>query len=117
MKRMVLWCAALAVAALPALAAADAAAPRTIDIAAKKFQFTPSEVRLKAGETVVLRLTSEDTTHGFLSKALGFDEDVPPGAPVAITVTPKKAGTYPVICDHYCGKGHGNMRLSIVVEP
>ncbi len=114
MKRIAV-CAALALAALAQPVGAQP--PRTIEITAKRFEFTPAEVHLKAGESVVLRLTSEDTTHGFLSKALGFDEDIPPGAPVEISLTPQNPGRYPVICDHFCGKGHGNMRLAIVVEP
>jgi cytochrome c oxidase subunit II len=42
--------------------------PRVIEIQAKKFQFTPSEVTLKKGEPAILRLTSADRAHGFLLK-------------------------------------------------
>ena len=28
----------------------------------------------------------------------------------------QKAGRYAAICDHYCGSGHGNMKMTIVVE-
>ena len=40
--------------------------PRVIEIKAKKFEFSPADVTLKKGEPVILRLTSEDRTHGFL---------------------------------------------------
>ncbi len=36
--------------------------PKVIEIVAKRFQFTPSEVTLKRGEPVILRLRSEDVT-------------------------------------------------------
>jgi heme/copper-type cytochrome/quinol oxidase subunit 2 len=31
-------------------------------------------------------------------------------------VTPKTPGRYTTICDHFCGAGHGNMKMTIVVE-
>ena len=34
--------------------------PRVVEISAKRFGFTPNQVTLKNGETVTLRLTSEE---------------------------------------------------------
>jgi heme/copper-type cytochrome/quinol oxidase subunit 2 len=31
-------------------------------------------------------------------------------------VTPKVAGRYTTICDHFCGAGHGGMKMTIIVE-
>jgi cytochrome c oxidase subunit II len=92
-----------------------AAAPRVIEIEAKKFQFSPSEITLKKGEPVILRLTSEDRTHGFLLKPLKIDTDIIPGRATDIAVTPTATGQYLVICDHYCGTGHGNMHMKLTV--
>ena len=39
--------------------------PRVIEITAKEFAFSPSELTLRKGEPVILRLTTEDRTHGF----------------------------------------------------
>ncbi|HKD70347.1 MAG TPA: cupredoxin domain-containing protein [Candidatus Binataceae bacterium] len=89
--------------------------PRVVDIKAKKFAFSPAEVTLKKGEPVVLRLTSEDRTHGFLLKPLKIDTDIKPGQVTEIAVTPTQAGSYIAICDHYCGTGHGNMKLKLTV--
>ena len=47
---------------------------RKITITAKKYEFTPSRVELKAGETVELTLQSEDSKHGFASKDLKLDK-------------------------------------------
>jgi hypothetical protein len=33
-----------------------------------------------------------------------------------VTITPTEAGTFHAICDHYCGSGHGNMKMTFVVE-
>jgi len=89
--------------------------PRVIEIKAKQFAFTPSEITLKKGEPVILRLTTEDRTHGFLVKPLKIDADITPGKPTDVPVTPQIAGTYSIICDHYCGVGHGNMKMKLTV--
>jgi cytochrome c oxidase subunit II len=96
---------------------ADAAeGPRVIEIRAKKFEFSPSEIALKRGEPVLLRLTSEDRKHGFLLKPFKIDTDITPGKATDIAVTPAAAGDYTVICDHYCGTGHGNMKMRLTVR-
>jgi plastocyanin len=42
----------------------SAGAVKVIEISAKKYEFTPAEVRVKKGERVQLRIHSVDTTHG-----------------------------------------------------
>ena len=109
----------LALAVLLALAAAARPAadpPRVVEITARRFQFTPAEVTLRKGEPVILRLHSEDVTHGFFTRALGIDATVGPGRPTEIPLTPLAAGRYTIICDHFCGSGHGNMKMTVVVE-
>ncbi len=98
-----------------AAATSTAAAPRVVEIVAKRFEFTPKEVTLRKGETVTLRFRSEDVTHGFLVRPLGLDLDIRPGKATDVTVTPADAGTFTAICDHFCGAGHGNMKMTIVV--
>ena len=90
--------------------------PRVIPVSAKRFEFEPKELKLTKGETVVLEVTSQDVTHGFFSRNLGFDEDLVPGKTVRIPVKTDAAGTYTVLCDHFCGSGHGNMKMTIVVQ-
>ena len=90
--------------------------PRVINISARRFGFTPNVVTLKKGEAVKLRLTSEDVTHGFFMRALKLDELIVPGQPTEITLTPQQEGRFTTICDHFCGAGHGNMGMTIVVE-
>jgi cytochrome c oxidase subunit 2 len=115
---------ALAAAALlaapaprPARAAPPAgAAPRVVDVTAKRFEFSPKEITLEKGQPVTLRLTSVDVTHGFFSRDLKLDLDLQPGKVVEATITPQAAGRYRVICDHFCGSGHGNMNMTIVVQ-
>ena len=87
-----------------------------IEITAKRFAFTPDKITLKKGQTVKLRLHSEDVTHGFFLRPLKLDEEIPAGQTIEVTVTPQNAGTFTTICDHFCGANHGNMAMTIVVE-
>jgi cytochrome c oxidase subunit 2 len=96
--------------------ASASAQPRVVQITAEKFQFSPNEIDLNKGEPVVIELSSKDTTHGFMVRPLKIDTDIKPGQMTRIEVTPQSAGTFKAICDHYCGLGHGNMKLTIVVK-
>jgi cytochrome c oxidase subunit II len=106
-------------AALAALAPARSHAGEsgpTVRITASKFRFTPDHIVLVKGQPVTLQLTSLDATHGFLIRALNIDTDIKPRQVTAMTVTPATAGTFKAICDHYCGLGHGGMKMTIVVQ-
>jgi cytochrome c oxidase subunit 2 len=96
-------------------AANAAVEPKVIAISAKKFAFIPSAITLKKGEPVILRLTSADRVHGFMSRPLKIDTDIAAGKTTDVTVTPSSAGNFTVICDHYCGTGHGNMKMKVAV--
>jgi len=108
--------AAVAAAGSAARAAESAPEPRVISIAAHRFAFEPAEIHLKKGETVRLDVTSGDVSHGFFQRALHIDADLAPGKTTPVLVTPGEAGAYTLICDHFCGSGHGGMKMTIVVE-
>ena len=94
------------------------ASPRVIDIKARKFEFLPNVITLKKGEPVILRLTSLDRPHGFLLKPFNIDMDIAPGKITEVAINPHMAGEYTIICDHYCGTGHPDMKMKLIVtEP
>ena len=95
---------------------ARAEGPRVVVITAKRFEFTPKEITLRKGETVKIQLKSEDVTHGFFLRPLGIDTEIPAGQTAEVTVTPHEVGRYRAICDHFCGAGHGGMKVTVVVE-
>ncbi len=103
----------LAVASPPVRAQDE---PRVIVITAKRFEFSPNQITLAKGETVKLQIKSEDVTHGLFVRPLGIDTEIVPGRVTELTVTPETAGTYRAICDHFCGAGHGGMKMTIVVR-
>jgi cytochrome c oxidase subunit 2 len=86
-----------------------------VEITARRFEFSPSEVVLRKDEAVTLRLRSLDVTHGFFQRGLGIDLEIEPGRVTEVTITPRSAGRYLTICDHFCGSGHGNMKMVFVV--
>jgi cytochrome c oxidase subunit 2 len=104
----------LAMYSVPMRARAESA--QVIKITASKFQFTPDHITLVKNQPVTLQLTSSDRVHGFMIRTLKIDTDIKPGKVTKITVTPATAGTFTAICDHYCGLGHGNMKMKVVVE-
>jgi cytochrome c oxidase subunit II len=89
---------------------------QVVKITASKFHFTPDHITLVKGQPVTLQLTSTDTTHGFLLRALKIDTDIKPGSVLEKTVTPMTAGTFKAICDHYCGLGHSGMKMTVIVQ-
>jgi cytochrome c oxidase subunit 2 len=101
--------------ALPGVIGADAV-PRTVEITAKRFEFVPSTITLRKGETVRLHVTSADVTHGLFLRPLKIDAELVPGVSEDVIVTPQQAGTFTAICHHFCGAGHGNMKLTVIVE-
>src|SRR5262249_8786526 len=90
--------------------------PPVVAITARRFEFSPGQITLVQGETVRLQVTSADVTHGLVVRPLGIDEEITPGRTTEVTITPQVAGTYRAICDHFCGAGHGGMKMTIVVE-
>jgi cytochrome c oxidase subunit 2 len=105
-------------ARLPAGALAQAGEEtRTIQIAAERFTFTPSEIRVKAGTRLEIRLESDDTAHGFHIVGTDVDIELPKRGRGAATVTfQPQSGRYTFECSRVCGAGHEFMRGVIIAE-
>lgn len=88
-----------------------------IEITATKFAFSPAEITVKKGQQVELEITSADVTHGLTINAFGVRTDVSKGKTATLTFLPEEVGTFEGKCAHFCGKGHGSMKLAVhVVE-
>jgi len=91
--------------------------PRRIELSAKRFAYSSSEITLKKGQPVVLVLTALDTTHGLRIHDLNVDMKVKKGETKEADFTPEQVGTFIGHCTVFCGSGHGSMMLTIhVVE-
>jgi cytochrome c oxidase subunit 2 len=89
--------------------------PRRIEIVAKRFNFTPSEITLKKGEPVILVLTSKDVQHGLKLDAFNKVVTAKKGETNQVEFTPNEAGTFVAQCAVFCGSGHGSMKLTVHV--
>lgn len=89
---------------------------RVIKIVAKKFEFSPSEIRLRRGETVLLELSTQDVLMGFSIHDLGVRADIVPGKVTTLRLKPEKAGEFAFICDVFCGSGHEDMGGNLIVS-
>jgi cytochrome c oxidase subunit 2 len=107
----------LAVVALALLMSGAAAmAHPSIDIVAANWHFTPSTITVEAGQIATLRLTSTSGTHGIASPELGIAATtIGPGRFVEVAFTPHTAGTFRVQCSIFCGAGHPDMVLTVIV--
>ncbi len=76
------------------------------------------ELHVRQGETVRLRLTSEDVTHGFLIPDLGVESaPIVPGTYQTVSFVAERPGTYLYYCNVLCSHRHGAMIGKLVVEP
>jgi cytochrome c oxidase subunit 2 len=104
-----------AAAGLGLAAAPPADDARVVHVTARQFAFEPSVIVLKKGEPVRLEFTSADRLHGLNVPGLGLRAEIPPGRAAAIALTPQAAGSFPFVCDAFCGSGHDEMDGRIVV--
>jgi cytochrome c oxidase subunit 2 len=95
--------------------AADQNEP-VIKITVKKFEYSPSSIKIKKGIPVIFELTSLDTRHGFNCPKLGIRTDIEPGKVSRVRILAQKAGVYGFYCDVFCGSGHEEMTGKIIVE-
>ena len=87
----------------------------TIEVHAHRFAFNPSEINVKKGETVTLKLFSDDVPHSLLINDLGINQTIVKGKPAEVTFTPQKAGDFHGQCGRFCGSGHGKMAIVVHV--
>ena len=111
-----------------------AAAPvKVIEMTAKKYEYAPSEIRVKKGTRVQLKIRATDRTHGFKIALYpeGAGESGAPGLKFdpqqdnwklaeneerIIEFVAERAGSYPFKCSVFCGLGHRGMKGVLIVE-
>jgi cytochrome c oxidase subunit II len=87
-----------------------------IVVLATDWDFSPSEINLKYGETTKIRVISKEGSHGLAVKELGIDTGLlKEGEEKVIIVTPTLKGEFLLRCNVYCGKGHKEMVGKVIV--
>jgi len=107
---------------------------QVIELTAKKYEYSPSPVHVKAGTKVQLKITATDHDHGFKIADVpdGSEPNSKPGLvfpsaqecwqlkkgeTTTIEFFAQTAGTYTFKCCHTCGLGHRGMKGQIIVDP
>lgn len=88
---------------------------KVIRITAKKFNYTPGEVKLKKGVPVILEFRTQDVLMGFNLPDFNARADIVPGKTTRLRLVPDKTGTFVFLCDVFCGSGHEEMNGKLVV--
>jgi cytochrome c oxidase subunit II len=88
---------------------------RTIEIHAHRYAFSPADITVKKGETVRLKLISDDVPHSLVVKDLGINQAITKGRFAEVTFTPRQTGDFRGQCGRFCGSGHGKMTIDIHV--
>ena len=89
---------------------------KEFNMIAKQWDFEPSTIFVTEGDRVKLNVKSVDVTHGISLAEFGINERLSPGKTVTVEFTADRAGEYIFSCSVPCGKGHGGMRGTLVVE-
>lgn len=98
-------------------AAVGADADRVIEIRARRFAYEPNIVRVQKGETVQIRLISEDVRHGLYLDGYELQTTASPGQEGTLKFVADKTGRYSFRCAVTCGEFHPYMIGYLVVEP
>jgi cytochrome c oxidase subunit 2 len=116
-SRIVIATMVVMLGSIGAYVAAESAEPKekVIKITAKKFNYTPGEVKLKKGVPVILEFRTQDVMMGFNLPDFNVRADMVPGKVTRLQLTPDKTGTFVFLCDVFCGSGHEEMNGKLTV--
>ena len=91
---------------------------RVIHVTAERFSFTPSEIVVDAGEEIELRLSSDDTAHGFRIPKTSVNVVIPKRgrSEIVVPFVAPEPGRYAFECSRMCGAGHNFMRGVLIVR-
>jgi cytochrome c oxidase subunit 2 len=104
-------------ALLCGLACSAGAEERFFEVRAKRFAFTPHVLTVNRGDTVRIRLLSEDVHHGMYLDGYGLQTSAYPGHDGGLRFVADKPGRFSFRCSVTCGEFHPYMIGHLRVEP
>lgn len=87
------------------------------EITAKKFSYTPHIIKVNRGDSVNIRLISEDVHHGFFLDGYAIRTSAHPGWEGSLKFVADKSGRFSFRCSITCGEFHPYMVGYLIVEP
>ena len=103
---LLLVMAGLVVAFAPLPVPAIAPQERTFQIDARQYAYSPSELKVNAGDTVTIQLVSTDVVHGLYVDDYDISVEADPGQSATLTFTADKPGSFRFRCNITCGAMH-----------
>ena len=79
---------------------------RTIRIDARQYAYSPSELKVNAGDTVNIPLVSTDVVHGLDVDGYNVSIEADPGQTKTLTFVADKPGSFRFRCNVTCGAMH-----------
>ena len=79
---------------------------RTFRIDARQFAYSPSELQVNEGDTVIIQLVSADVVHGLYVDGYDVSVEADPGQTTTLTFTADKPGSFRFRCNVTCGAMH-----------
>ena len=87
------------------------------EVRAQKFSYTPHILRVRVGDSVKIRLISEDVTHGIFIDGYGVETRAYPGQDGSLSFIANRPGRFTFRCSVTCGEFHPYMVGYLVVGP
>lgn len=79
---------------------------RTFQIDAHQFAYSPSELKVNEGDTVIIQLVSSDVVHGIYVDDYDISVEADPGQSATLTFVADKPGSFRFRCNVTCGAMH-----------
>jgi cytochrome c oxidase subunit 2 len=84
----------------------DPPAERIFRIEARRFEYSPSEIRVNPGDRVTIELAAMDVAHGLSIDGYGLSVTAEPGQSASLTFIADRSGTFRIRCTVICGGLH-----------
>ena len=98
--------AGLVVAFVPLPVSPIAPQERTFVIDARQYAYSPSELKVNAGDIVTIQLVSTDVVHGLYVDEYDVSVEADPGQSAILTFVADKPGSFRFRCNLTCGAMH-----------
>jgi heme/copper-type cytochrome/quinol oxidase subunit 2 len=98
--------AGLVVAFAPLPVQSIAPQERIFQVDARQYAYSPSELKVNAGDTVTIHLVSNDVVHGLYVDGYGASAEADPGQTATLTFVANDPGSFRFRCNVTCGAMH-----------
>jgi len=98
--------AGLVVAFAPMPVRSIAPQERIFQVDARQYAYSPSELKVNAGDTVTIHLVSNDVVHGLYVDGYGASAEADPGQTATLTFVANDPGSFRFRCNVTCGAMH-----------